>query len=140
MVREMLVAFGKYNTIPKIQPLIVGGTHRVKYGGKPLPESDLSTSLPALGCKVTNDSNQPIYVYFNNDRDKGDTIGAGGRERIFDKFSIYDIFIENDGDDEIEKGKITIMLYNDLESLFYYNELKRTHPVQLSTSLVGGAL
>jgi hypothetical protein len=140
MVKEMLVTLGKYNTIPAIKPLSAGGTHRVKYNGAFLPISDLATSLPALGVKVTNDSTQPIYVYFNNDRDKGDSIGAGGRERAFDKFSVYDIYIENDGDEEIAAGEISILLYNDLETLYYYNELKRTYPQQLSTSTVGGAL
>ena len=140
MVKEMLVSFGVENTIPAIKPLGQAGAYRVKYRGKVLPESDLSTSLPALGVKVTNDSTQPIYVYFNNDRDKGDTIGAGGRERVFDGFSAYDIYIENHGTEATKEGEIGLLLYNDHGGIRNYLVLKRTAPRTLSTSLVGGAL
>lgn len=143
-VCEMLINFGKArNTIPSIQPLIIGGAHRLRYNDKPLPESNLATRLPALGCKVTNNSKQDIYVYFNNDEDKGDIVGRGGVERVFDGFSISDIYIINRGDEPTNPGEIELMLYTDHAGLDRYYRLlaqqkTKKIPKILPDSLVGG--
>ena len=143
-VREMLINFGHGgNTIPAIAPLAEGGVHRVTYNGRPLPESDLSRSLPALGCKITNNSRQDIFVQFNNDGDRGDIIGRGGVERVFTGFTISDVFISNRGDDTINTGEVEITLFTDQTALVNYYRLLRLQnlkliPNVLPNSLVGG--
>ncbi|MDV0447156.1 hypothetical protein MsAg5_10320 [Methanosarcinaceae archaeon Ag5] len=140
MVHELLITMSGQNAVKELQPVEI---YRLLYNGNPLPDSTLSTSLPFFGCKIFNQSSQNAYAYFNNGRDKGDVIDAG-RERIWEGFSLSDIYIQNVGDDVIPRDKIKVTIYSDHASILRYLELqaieKRIGKELLSKSLVGGGV